>query len=368
MAFRYKDVDSEDERTRLLSSSSKKASTQRSNQTILYITAFFATALLLIYTICAKTTTSTSSPNISQIQKCTNNNLQKNLYFLDDVKPISASEFITRRDRLAQALVKSNVDAFALEPGYTFQYYGNISQVDWEPWEPEERPFLMIVRPDINPSTGEIKAHTSYLSPSFEEGRVRMLGIPADGELEIVPWEEHWNPYDTLRDQTFKGKKGVKIMVDEEMRDYIVRGLTAAGFDTIGLDGEVEAVRQTKSPAEVELLRAVNTGTVEAVRQMRPCRLKIQISPRNDDKANNTVHPGLVPGVTENQVIDILNNALLSVGFSLFFNIVLFEENAALPHGGFATGGKILTTDTMVLIDVGYVQIPLKHLTNKHKY
>lgn len=62
---------------------------------------------------------------------------------------------------------------------------------------------------------------------------------------------------------------------------------------------------------------------------------------------------GLVPGLTENEVTEILNNALLSIGFSLFFNIVLFDENAALPHGGFITGDKILNYDTMVLIDVG---------------
>ena len=159
-----------------------------------------------------------------------------------------------------------------------------------------------------------------------------MLGIPAEGELDILTWEEHWDPYATLRKGMFDGRSDVKIMVDEEMRDYIVRGLDANGFRTVGLNGVVEAVRQQKSPAEIELLRAVNTGTVEAVRQMRPC---------------------LVPGLTEDEVTTILNNALLSVGFQLFFNIVLFEENAALPHGGFITGNKVLTYDTMVLIDVG---------------
>ena len=228
--------------------------------------------------------------------------------------------------------MEAEVDAFALEPGYTFQFYGNISQVDWEPWEPEERPFLMIVRPSIDNETGEITAKTSFLAPHFEEGRVRMLGIPSDEELDIVVWEEHWNPYSTLLKDTFDNEPGVKIMVDEEMRDYIVRGLDANGFYTLGLNKVVEAVRQQKSPAEIELLRAVNTGTVEAVRQMRPC---------------------LVPGLTENQVTAILDNALLSVGFQLFFNIVLFEENAALPHGGFITGDKILDYDSMVLIDVG---------------
>lgn len=190
----------------------------------------------------------------------------------------------------------------------------------------------MLVLPQTSES-GEITAKTAFLSPHFEEGRVRMLGIPSrDDELDIVVWEEHWNPYETLLgSRLFNGQKA-KIMVDEEMRDFIVRGLDSVGFETVGLNPEVELVRQQKSPAEVELLRAVNTGTVVAVRAMRPC---------------------LVSGLTENEVTDILNNALLSINFSLFFNIVLFEEHGALPHGGFVTGWKKLTPESMVVIDVG---------------
>lgn len=189
--------------------------------------------------------------------------------------------------------------------------------------------------PETSEATGEIKAKTAFLSPHFEEGRVRMLGIPSrDPELDIVIWEEHWNPYTTLMESDlFKDfDHQPKLMMDEEIRNYIVRGLDAAGFDTVGLNPVVELVKQTKTPAEVELIRAVNTGTVEAVRAMRPC---------------------LVPDLTENEVTDILNNAMLSIGFSLFFNIVLFEEHGALPHGGFVTGFKKLTYETMVVIDVG---------------
>jgi len=209
---------------------------------------------------------------VRKVQKCTISNLLKSTYFLDNAVQIKTDEFIERRDRLAVALVEAGVDAFALEPGYTFQYYGNISQTDWEPWEPEERPFLMIVQPVV--TEGIVKAKTTFLAPHFEEGRVRMLGMPfpENEELEITIWEEHWNPYATLLHTTFNNPPGVRIMVDEEMRDYIVRGLDAAGFQTVGLSSEVESVRQTKSPAEVEILRAVNTGTVEAVRQMRPCK------------------------------------------------------------------------------------------------
>ncbi|PTB69156.1 Prolidase/Aminopeptidase P-like protein [Trichoderma citrinoviride] len=280
-------------------------------------------------------------PNVASVQQCSIDNLKADLSFLDGAKPIEAAEFLLRRDRLAQALAANKVDAFVLEPGYTFQYYGNVSQHDWEPWEPEERPFLMLIMPQASPD-GSISAKTAFLSPHFEEGRVRMLGIPSrdDAELDIVVWEEHWNPYTTLLDsRLFAGssssssKAAPTLMVDEEMRDYIVRGLAAAGFRTVGLSPEAELVRQQKTAAEVAILRAVNTGTVAAVRAMRPC---------------------LVPDLTEDQVTAILDRTLLSIdGFGLFFDIVLIEEHGALPHGGFVTGGKKLTYDSMVVIDVG---------------
>lgn len=59
---------------------------------------------------------------IDTVQKCAIDNLHKDLSFLGSAKPITADEFISRHDRLAQALAASDVDAFVLEPGYTFQY------------------------------------------------------------------------------------------------------------------------------------------------------------------------------------------------------------------------------------------------------
>lgn len=46
--------------------------------------------------------------------------------FLSTAHPIQPSEFVSRRDRLAQALVADGIDAFAVEPGYTFQFYANV--------------------------------------------------------------------------------------------------------------------------------------------------------------------------------------------------------------------------------------------------
>ncbi|KAI3528777.1 metallopeptidase family M24 [Colletotrichum filicis] len=101
----------------------------------------------------------------------------------------------------------------------------------------------MLILPHVS-SSGQVNAKTAFLSPHFEEGRVRMLGIPTrEDELDIVIWEEHWNPYDTLlKSHLFDGHHG-KLMVDEEIRDFIVRGLDAAGFETVGLSQEVELVK-----------------------------------------------------------------------------------------------------------------------------
>ncbi|KAI7117204.1 hypothetical protein KC352_g33857, partial [Hortaea werneckii] len=136
---------------------------------------------------------------LSDIQSCSIGNLKSDLYFLDSAEPIHTSEFVARRDNLARALHATSVPAFVMEPGYTSQYYANLSQFDWEPWEPEERPMLIIVQPQLSDS-GEIVARTSILAPAFEVGRVRMLGIPGFTEGDrVIGWEEHWDPYETLR-------------------------------------------------------------------------------------------------------------------------------------------------------------------------
>lgn len=286
--------------------------------------------------------------HLQSFQDCSIKNLQANLSFLATADSLPVAEFVPRRDRLAQALVEDGLDAFLVEPGYTFSYYGNVSidnqnqvssesnrtqvtQPDWEVWEPEERPFLMVVQP--HRQADSYKAKTTFLVPSFEAERARLLKMPFKEEIEVVTYEEHWNPYTTLLSSSIFSttKSQPKVMVDEEMRDFISRGLAENGFNVHGLGGEVERVRQTKSEAEIGILRAVNTGTVESVRAMRKC---------------------LVPGLTEDEVMWVLDNTMRSAGMDPFFDIVLFDEDASNPHGG-TDGSKVLEKETMVLIDVG---------------
>lgn len=64
--------------------------------------------------------------HLRSFQDCSIKNLQANLSFLDTAYPLPVAEFVHRRDRLAQALVEDGLDAFLVEPGYTFSYFGNV--------------------------------------------------------------------------------------------------------------------------------------------------------------------------------------------------------------------------------------------------
>lgn len=277
------------------------------------------------------------------------------------------------------------MDAFVVEPGYTFKYYANVSQPEWEVWEvrvqsilqsiyphtnvpkPEERPYLMIVQPFHDHGSGTITANTSFLCPAFEAERARLLGMPFAEPIQIIPWEEHWNPYSTLMEsQVLSGHS--RLMVDEEMRDFIQRGLSSAGFDVVGLGGHAEEVRQVKSEKEVGILRAVNTGTVEAVRQMRkceftpaqcsligieyaePCQVCIRACWKPKSQRSWTIHLELRAW----SPFLILSCSVRFKGQYSFSQVLMpTDENAANPHGG-TNGSKVLEPETFVLIDVGY--------------
>jgi Xaa-Pro aminopeptidase len=120
-------------------------------------------------------------------------------------------------------------------------------------------------------------------------------------------------------------------MIDEEIRDCIQRVLSSTGFTVSGFGDEVEAVRQVKTEVEIGILRAVNTGTVEPIRAMRPC---------------------LFPDVTENEVREVLDDTLRAADFEPFFDIVELGKSAALPHGGY-DGTRKLEAGMLILIDVG---------------
>lgn len=80
----------------------------------------------------------------------------------------------------------------------------------------------MVVSP-VQTSDGSVVAHTRFLAPAFGAERVKLLGMPIQNELNIVTYGEHWNPYSILYNVTaFNNPALTKVMVDEEMRDFIL--------------------------------------------------------------------------------------------------------------------------------------------------
>jgi len=171
----------------------------------------------------------------------------------------------------------------------------------------------MVIQSIKDSKTRKIKANATFLVPSFEADRVRLLHLAFPEPVRMITFEEHENPYTKLLESSIFSSFTLSrpiLMVDDEIRDFISRGLMAEGFDIVGVaaGGEVEAARQIKSKTEVDLLRAVNTGTTEGLRQMWKC---------------------LYPGVTENQVQVVLDETLWAGGLEPFYDIVLFGKSTS---------------------------------------
>lgn len=50
----------------------------------------------------------------------------------------------------------------------------------------------------------------------------------------------------------------VKVMVDDNVRSFITQGLEALGAKVLIRSPNISAIRETKSPAEIAILRAVS--------------------------------------------------------------------------------------------------------------
>lgn len=180
--------------------------------------------------------------------------------------PISAAEFHSRQDKLAQTLHALNATAYIAEPGADALYYANLSLSDWRL---SERPLLLVITPDATDSES-VKAKVSILTPKFETARARLLPI-AYKDVTFLEWAEEANPYEMVKPALAKAGAGDTIYVDGHARHFIVDGLQSA-FPTATVKSaptEVRQLRERKSKAELELMKCANEATVLAIRETR---------------------------------------------------------------------------------------------------
>ncbi|TFY65499.1 hypothetical protein EVG20_g5567 [Dentipellis fragilis] len=248
-----------------------------------------------------------------------------------NITPIPTSEYHERQQKLAETLHALNASAYIAEPSASALYYANISNTAWHL---SERPLLLIVSPEaIEDANGIalVRPRISILTPSFEATRAKLLPVPI-ANASYPEWQEYQSPYQTAFG-ALDLPSGGKIFVDGAVRHFIVDGLQHAapqGTQVQSAPVEVRRLRERKSAKELEIMKCANEVTVLAIRAVRE---------------------KLVAGSRESEGRALMRDALAAAGLQDLSLIVLFGENAALPHG--SGTDRALGADDFVLIDCG---------------
>lgn len=166
-----------------------------------------------------------------------------------EVVPISVDERKARIEKAQRLMSENKIDAIYLDGGTSMEYFTGIR------WGNSERMMSAII-----PAKGDVK----YVSPHFEEARVReLMTIGTD----VRVWEEHESPYKVVT-QIFSdlGIRAGKIGMEERVRFFLFDGIRkeAPNLEYLSADPVTAKCRMFKSPAEIALMQKANDITIEA--------------------------------------------------------------------------------------------------------
>ncbi|WP_428820108.1 M24 family metallopeptidase [Microbulbifer sp. MCCC 1A16149] len=234
---------------------------------------------------------------------------------LADVKPISVSERKARVARAQELMAINDIDAMVLEPGAAMLYFTGIR------WWRSERLTCVII-----PRRGEL----AVVTPFFEEPSVRES--MTFGE-DVRTWHEHESPFarvaGVLKD---RGIKSGAIALEASVRWFVADGIRDAlpGFKLVSADPVTRGCRMIKSPAELALMKKANEITLAAY---------------------GRVYKGLRPGMTPDDVNQMMREAQSALGGQGVWTMALFGEASAYPHG--SEQPQQIREGQIVLMDCG---------------
>jgi Xaa-Pro dipeptidase len=234
-----------------------------------------------------------------------------------EATPITLAEYGERIGRLREAMRAASVDAVFLCASTSLYYFTGLR------CRPSERLHGAILRQSGEPL---------YVCPAFEEQKTR-AEIVLEGDFLL--WEEHDNPTRAIVDSLSKSLPGdARLAIDEQTPFFIASRLqeSATGLQIINAENLIAACRRIKSPAELALLAQAKAITLQV--QQAAARI-------------------LHEGIDTREVQAFLDAAHIAAGMDgrSTFNIVLFGEATAYPHG--VPYPQQLRDGDMVLIDTG---------------
>ncbi len=234
-----------------------------------------------------------------------------------DVPAIGVDERLRRIDKAQRLMREKGVDALWLDVSSSLTYFTGLRMGR------SERCHGALL-----PARGDIV----YLSPAFEVEKLRTMISFGD---KVAAWEEDEDPTALLIDtvRSFGAGSGV-IALDEATPFFTVDGMRKAGNAYSFMNGSeiTAACRMIKSEHEIALMQTAKNITLEA--QKAAARI-------------------LREGITTTEVQAFITAAHRKLGSEsdVIFNIVLFGEATAYPHG--VPHPQVLKEGDMVLVDTG---------------
>ena len=235
-------------------------------------------------------------------------------------KPITSEERRVRVEKARRLMAEEKIGALVLSGGTSLVYFTNIR------WGGGERLFACVI---------PVKGAPFFVCPAFEEDRAKeqiALGPFADGVADVRTWNEDESPY-ALVAQGLKdrGLATGTVGVEETMKFVWSDGIATAAPQLKVVSGTpiTAGCRMIKDEHELELMRIASQATL---------------------RVYDAVYHALEPGMTQNQVSDLIDAGYRQVGFPGEASVQV-GEYTALPHGSITP--QTIREGTIIMIDDG---------------
>lgn len=241
------------------------------------------------------------------------NNTLKSL--TENVIPISVKERKARIAKAQQLMQKHNIAAMILEPGAAMDYFSGIQ------WWRSERLTAVVI-----PKEGDI----AVVCPFFEEPSIRES--LADGE-DVRVWQEHESPFEQVK-QILNDRKVTQgtLAFEDSVRYFAQRGIMSLlpKMQDVSAEPVTLGCRMFKDKHELQLMHKANEITLTAYAH---------------------VWSNLELGMSQSQVKSLMSSAQSALGGSDIWNMALFNEASAYPHG--TKQQQTIREGSIVLMDCG---------------
>jgi Xaa-Pro dipeptidase len=237
----------------------------------------------------------------------------------DQAIPIAPDERRSRQEKARRLMKEQKLDAILIMAGTSLRYFTGIY------WWESERFMTMVL-----PANGE----AFYISPTFEEGRVReqIINGLADEKADVRTWQEDEDPYKVLaQGLKDRGLTSANLGLEETYRFVFSQGIAKiAPQAKIGSATEVTAgCRMIKSDHEVALMRLAAHATLAAYQ---------------------AAYQSIKDGMTKPEFEELIAQAHTRLGFQGEAD-ALVDEYSAFPHGSVTP--QIIREGSLVLVDGG---------------